>query len=222
MGNDSTHKEKSTPAPSVAEARHEGGSSPSDAQQTNLPAVKSNGYVADARPGARLHLYREGGIESTGVDNKQFYRDVDLGKMFGLSRPRDLRKTIVRMIERGDIGEEQYILLDDDDAQIYYVDRSAAMRLAFRSNAGDSETLVMRVLSTIPVANEAAADAIPRKEAMTGYQRTLAFISKKDTPRESKVASVPLLERYARAAGLPIPDVAALVGPSDQPRLPGV
>lgn len=64
-------------------------------------------------------------------------------------------------------------------------------------------------------------DLIPAKDAMSGCDRIISFMARKEVPREAKVAKLPLLEKYARFAGIPTPDVSRLIGP-DQPRLEGV
>lgn len=71
------------------------------------------------------------------------------------------------------------------------------------------------------VAIKPGLDLIPAKDAMTGCDRIISFMARKDVPRAAKVAKLPLLEKYARSAGIPMPDVSDLIGP-DQPRLEGV
>lgn len=64
-------------------------------------------------------------------------------------------------------------------------------------------------------------DLIPAKDAMSGCDRIISFMARKEVPRAAKIAKLPLLEKYARFAGIPTPDVSELIGP-DQPRLEGV
>lgn len=71
------------------------------------------------------------------------------------------------------------------------------------------------------VAVKPGLDLIPAKDAMSGCDRIISFMARKDAPRAAKVAKLPLLEKYARSAGIDMPDVSELLGPV-QPRLEGV
>lgn len=221
MSNDSTRKQKRTPAPDGAHARPEvtnaADISNNSASETQFPAI----YGAHARHVSRLVLDRNGEIESTEVDNKRYFRDTDLGRVLSFSRPRDIRKPIQRMIESGDVSEDQFILVDDEDSgQVFYLDNMASMKLAVRTKSV-TEAMIMKMIATVSNVPAKAESSISSEKAVGGYQRTIAFLSKKDTPRAGKLAMVPVLEKYARAAGLPMPDVSELIGP-DQPRLTGV
>lgn len=177
--------------------------------------------VAPARHLSRYMIYREGEVEYIIANGKRLYLDTYIAKEIGVTRPRDLRKTIARAIERGDIESHQYMEITDYDATRYYVDSEASVLLAFNSNAGDKKNMVMRVVGRIRSIEEVDKASISQKDALTGYERTINFMAKKDTPRAAKVAKLPLLDLYCRVASLPMPDVSELIGP-DQPRLDGV
>lgn len=239
MGNDSTRKPESTPAPDgaqallkgeylpntpatdVAEARHSGVKiAVSDVTQP-IDSSNSTTDVALARHRSRVIIYREDGVEYLVIDGKRLYRDLYLGRQMELSRPRDLRKTIARLIKRGDITSDQFLLMDDDEVSSYYVDADAAMSLAFNSNAGDTKSRVMRLVSSIRGIEEADTPAMSLKDALSGFDRIITFMASKSAPRAAKLAKLPLLGCYARAAGLLVPDVSEMIG-AEIPRLPGV
>ena len=221
MSNDSTLNTKSTPATDGAHARQKVTNDAEIPNRSALAARFPTHYGAHARHVARLVLDRNGDIESTEVDNKRYFRDTDLGRVLNFSRPRDIRKPIQRMIESGDIPEDQFILVDDEDSgQVFYLDNMAAMKLAVRTKSV-TEAMIMKMIATVSNATTKAESSISSEKAISGYHRTVSFLSKKDMPRAGKLAMVPVLEKYARAAGLPIPDVSDLIGP-DQPRLDGV
>lgn len=71
------------------------------------------------------------------------------------------------------------------------------------------------------VAAKPGLDVIPAKDAMSGCDRIISFMARKDVLRAAKLAKLPLLEKYARSAGIAMPDVSELIGP-ETPRLPGV
>lgn len=220
MANDSTHEEKVTPATDGAHARqtplNDSKNGVNSAANSQFPAL--NG--AHARHVARLSIDRNGEIEWTVVDNKKFFRDTNLGRILKFARPRDVRKPIMRMIERGEISEDQFILVDDEDGgQVVYLDNAAAMKLAVRTKSVTEDT-IMQMLAAVSSVDDAKA-SMTEDRALVGYNRTLAFICKKDTQRSAKLASLPVLEKYARAAGIQTPDLSELIGP-DQPPLPGV
>lgn len=208
------------PATDVAQARTSPPKTGRNNQNIQLSSNQTPSKCALPRTGARLTIYRDGDMETIVVDNRTFYRDVAIGRLVGLARPRDIRRRFASMIEDGKIAEHQYIILEDDDAgKVYYVDRETAIRAAFRSNTGNAETVVMQMVGA--VSNQAInSAAISLKDALAGYDRTISFMAGK-APRMAKIAKLPLLEMYARSAGLPIPDVSELIGP-DQPRLDGV
>lgn len=222
MGNDSTRNPKSTPAADEAQALPEGGNSESEGQETG--ALVPIFPVSEARTLRlqRLCIERVAGNETIVVDGIRFHRDIDLGKSLKFSRPRNIRATIKKAIERGEIVEDQYIVIDDDEGgQVFYLDKTAAMKLVVKTK-GINEEMIMAALSMVSTPVEKVGASMSEEKALNGYTRMIAFMSKKDTPRAAKLASLPALEKYARAAGLHIPDVSDLVGPADQPRLPGV
>lgn len=200
-------------------------SDPSDSSGNELvstPEITSE--CADPRTRARLTICRNGDFEYIVVDGRPFGRDISVGRLVGLARPRDVRRRIALLIERGVIDDKSLVVWDaGDGAQSYYLDSNAAMKVAFRSNTGAAEDVVMRVAKTfMENENEAADGLVSVEKALIGYQRTLAFIAKKTTPDPARRAALPALEKYARAAGLPLPDLAELMPASPQPRLPGV
>lgn len=177
-----------------------------------------------------MTLYREGGIEATIVDSKPHYKDSDIGRLIGLSRPRDIRRRVALLLERGEISAAQVVQLEneDDGGQVFYVDSSAAMKLAFRSNTGAAEEVVTRVMNALSEKQQDRAEAMPVDKALAAFERTLGRISR-EKDATIRAAYIPVLERYARMAGVPVPERADLLGavlPSagglDQPRLPGV
>lgn len=186
-----------------------------------VPVTQNTLNCAQARASARLTIHRDGDMETIVIDNQTFYRDVGIGRLCGLARPRDIRRRFAAMIEQGKLAEHQYILLDDDDGgNIYYVDKETALRAAFRSNTGDAESVVMRMVGAVSKSGEVAT-RISLKDALSGCDRIISFLAKKDTPRAAKIAKLPLLERFCREAGISMPDVSELLGPETQ-RLPGV
>jgi hypothetical protein len=170
-----------------------------------------------------MAFVRKDGIEMTYQDGRWLVRDTDLGRAIGLSRPRAIRERIKAMLEKGEITAGQITVVIDDGLVVYYVDQETATSLAFRSNVAGAEVIAKRMLRVNShfVGRSDAVDAVPVVVAMTGYQRTLAFIGRTSVPAELRRAALPLLEKYARSAGLPVPDVGALES-LDQPRLPGV
>ncbi len=209
------------PATDVAHARHsalKNGFS-DEPQRGGSPEQPTD--VALARHVSRVAIYREGDVEYMLVNGKRLYRDTYVAALLGLSRPRDIRKTIERVIKRGDIAPNQYMAITDDDITVYYVDSESSVLLAFNSNAGDKKSMVMRVLGCIRGVEETEKQIMSMKDALAGYDKTISYIARKDVPRAAKLAKIPLLECYARAAGQPVPDVSELLGP-DQPRLDGV
>lgn len=247
MSNDSTRKSKRTPAtdpaltpvtPASAEAAalQDGELIPAQgcapernkgviqavSESSELRFVPKNmPNVAQARNLARYVIYREGEMEYIIANGKRLYLDSFIAKEIGLSRPRDLRRTIARSIERGDIARDQYIEMTDDEVTRYYVDSEASVFLAFNSTSGDKRLMVMRVVGRIRSIEEVDKASISQKDALVGYERTINFMAKKDAPRAAKMAKVPLLDLYCRVASLPMPDISDLIGP-DQPRLDGV
>lgn len=176
---------------------------------------------AHARHPARLIIEKNADIESTSIDNNRYFKDTDLGKILGFSRPRDIRKPLLRMIESGDITDDQHIVVDDDDGgQVYYLDNLAAMKLTVRTKSV-TEEMIMKMIATVSAPPTMPALPIAAEKALAGYQRSIVYLSRKDVPPAAKRAMVPILERYARAADVAMPDVSELIGP-ETPRLPGV
>ncbi len=227
MSNDSTRNKKRTPARSRADApgNHnqslETGLVTGDfipADSTSRALTPEVGRVDDRQ------FVRENGLEMTYSGDRGFVRDVDLARsVIGLAKPRNIRERIKAMLANGDIRQDQVIALIDDDAIVYYVDRQAATTLAFRSSKTDPEEIARRMFGVQSAFDSASGlvAPMPLEKAISGYQRTISFLIKKDAPRAGKLAMVPVLEKYARAAGLPMPDVSELIGP-DQPRLEGM
>lgn len=177
--------------------------------------------IALARHVSRVAIYREGDVEYMIVNGKRLYRDTYIGAQLGLSRPRDIRKTVERVIKRGDIAPNQYMAITEDDVTVYYVDSESSVLLAFNSNAGDKKTMVMKVLGRIRGVEEADRPGMSMKDALAGYDKATSYIARKEAPRAAKIAKLPLLERFCREAGIAMPDVSELLGP-ETPRLPGV
>ncbi len=221
MSNDSMRKSKSTPAPQGAHPLLGGDYSTENSLESGELLPVPCGVGAHALLAERLTIDRISGTESICLDNERFHRDTDLAKALRYERPRNVRKLIVKMIQEGQITDDQYIVIDDDDGgRIFYLSKNAAIALTVRSKSVTAE-MMMSMMTVISAHPSRQMPSISDEKAASGYRSTIAFLSKKDTPRAGKLAMVPVLEKYARAAGLPMPDVSELIGP-DQPRLAGV
>lgn len=223
MTNDSTRKPKRTPAIDPAQApSFDGDSLVSPGRSAVIPAIDP-ALAPVSRRVEEMSFVRKDGIEMTFSGGKWFMRDIDLGRTIGLSRPRYIRERIRSMIERGDINEMQVIAVSDDGNTVFFIDQETATSLAFRSNVAGAEAIAKRMMrvNVMYQGKDDSEGSIPIEKALNGYHRMISFISKKETLRAAKLASLPVLEKYARAAGLPTPDVSELIGP-DQPRLMGV
>ena len=210
-----------TPASAEAHALPEGVNSDAEGQENGLMVPFYPATEAHALRLQRLCIDRICGVESIVVDGVRFFRDIDLGKNLQFSRPRNIRATIKKAIERGEITDAQFIVIDDDDGgQVFYLDKEAGIKLTVGTK-GITEEMIMAMLSMVSAPVEKVGASISEEKSLNGYHRTIAVMSKKDTPRAAKLALLPVLEKYARSAGLPIPDVSELIGPA-QPRLEGV
>lgn len=220
--NHSTRKSTKTPATPVALPRHQGVVIAGQAVKNSTQPEVYPANVAGARQESRSIIYRDSVMESARVDSHDYYRDIDLGKLLGLSRPRDIRKTIARMVEREDIGSHQFITMDDGEGnQVFYLDKTASLKLAFRSNTGNAELVVMRVLEVVTGhADKVEVDSRAMDKHLAAIARTLVQIEKAKNPAVS-AGLVSVLERYCRMAGVTMPDRALLIS-TEQPRLPGV
>lgn len=229
MSNHSASHNEVTPAPRGAGARHNGAFSIENAHETApVPSVLPPSG-AGARHVARVHLYREDGVEYCVRDNARRARDVDLGRIMGFSRPRDIRKIIGRMIEQSALRDLDYEALEDDiGGRVYYLSQMGAAKVAMRSEASNKEEVLVRLLEAFGRGDGKADEAMPVDKALAAFERTLGRISR-EKDATIRAAYIPVLERYARMAGVPVPARADLLGaalPSagglDQPRLPGV
>lgn len=209
------------PATDVAEARHIPVKNGFSEDVQRGIALETASDVAPARHVSRVAIFREGDVEYMIVNGKRLYRDTYIGAQLGLSRPRDIRKTIERVIKRGGIAPNQYMAITEDDVTVYYVDSESSVLLAFNSSAGDKKTMVMNVLGRIRGVEESDRPGMSMKDALAGYDKVTSYIARKDVPRAAKITKLPLLERFCREAGISMPDVSELLGP-DQPRLEGV
>lgn len=223
MSNDSKSGQAVTPAPHGAPPRHDEGVLIEAREKGGETVPNSPALGAPPRHVARLHLYREGGIEYIVVNGERFVRDIDLGRAMAFSRPRDIRKLIGRAIDEGALASGDFFSVTDDAAgTTTYLHQRAATSLAVRSGAAKKEEVLMQLIVFYGRGDMDRRDGLTIKEALLGYNRTLAFVAKKTTPDPARRAAVPALEKYARAAGLPLPDLADLMPASPQPRLPGV
>lgn len=68
-----------------------------------VPVTQNTLNCAQARASARLTIHRDGDMETIVIDNQTFYRDVGIGRLCGLARPRDIRRRFAAMIDDLDI-----------------------------------------------------------------------------------------------------------------------
>lgn len=180
------------------------------------------------RRGDEVLFVRKDGIEMACIDGKWLMRDIDLGKLIGLSRPRHIRDRIKSMVNPGsgkqsEIKDGQLLTVIDDDITIYYVDSSLANTLAFRSNIGNAEAIAMRMMRVTELFARTSRDnSAAEEKALAAYERAVAMWDKAKTA-EAKAALVPAITRRASAAGFEPPCLAfKSVDTKDQPRLPGL
>lgn len=228
MSNDSASHNEVTPAPRGAGARHgRAVSIENDHETAVVPAVLPPSG-AGARHVARLHLYREDGVEYIIQDNERLVRDLDLGRLMGFSRPRDIRKLLARMAEQESLSDAEFVVIDDDyGGKVHYLSQMAAVKLAMRSEASNKEDVLVQMLAAFGRGDRPSAESMPLDKALAAFERTLGRISREKDPT-IRAAYIPVLQRYGRMAGVPVPQAdvllasARLAGSSDHPRLPGV
>ncbi|MFH2082072.1 MAG: hypothetical protein ABIK08_11375 [Pseudomonadota bacterium] len=222
--NDSTRKPTKTPAADPAQAPSSAVKRLSKTVETDKSGQFNPAKTALAPAYGRVEdmiFNRVNGVEITYEGSKAFFRDTDIGRVIGLSRPRTIRERIKPMIESGDIRTDQVIVVMEDGITTYYLDSAAAFRLAFRSNVGDAEVIAMRMMRVAALSKwEPESDPISIEKALAAIARTLGQIEKaKNAAVISGLVSV--LERYCRMAGVPMPERSLLLA-AEQPRLPGV
>lgn len=167
---------------------------------------------------------RENGLEMTYEGDRGFIRDIDFARsVLGLAKPRNIRERIRAMLKKGDLRPDQVISIVDDEVEVFYLDNIASASLAFRSSKIDPEEIYRRMVATQQafVVSEQRSSHISIEKALSGYDRVVSFLDRKDVSRAAKLAKMPLLEKYAHAAGIHLTDISDLLGP-EQSRLEGV
>lgn len=194
-----------------------------------IPADAGKSALAPAsRRGDEVLFVRKDGIEMACISGKWLMRDIDLGKLIGLSRLRHIRDRIKSMANPGpgkpsEIKDGQLLTVVDDDITIYYVDSQLANTLAFRSNVGNAEVIATRMMRVAELFARTSLDnSAAEEKALAAYERAVVMWDRAKTP-EAKAALAPAVLRRARVAGVDLPRLAPQSAEkNDQPRLPGV